>query len=461
MLFTHAIAYANGPGDAAPNKCSATDIEYTVSNVVPNGVCNLITDTINVAFDVNIWGNPTRYNVAVGYTNAGDNILQDVSCLDTGIDIDSVGCNDYDGSGTVAAPLVASSSFDVSCDLDGNLLVDPLVGVDFYASFDANSGGTVPAINSPKCSLQEGTTFPLTPASLQLNKIVINDSGGSAAAGDWTLTADMGAGATTLSGPSGIINNDLPAGDYVLSETGPAGYVLTGVSCTGAIFDAATSTVTLQPDDIAVCEFTNDDETVTTSSTTLTLIKTIINDHGGAAVVEDFDIAIDGVEVVSGAVNAVASGVDIIISELVSPAYQAGSWNCVDSTGLTTSLPTAGLAASTTLNLVSGSAVVCSIENNDKGVDLSVSKTVNNTRPSIGDEITFELLVSNAGPDDATGVVLVDVLPAGFSYVSGSIAGGDIRIDTDPLGAGLNWTINSLPATATSLLSFKAIVLAP
>jgi len=51
---------------------------------------------------------------------------------------------------------------------------------------------------------------------------------------------------------------------------------------------------------------------------------------------------------------------------------------------------------------------VCSIENNDAAtieeIDLSVTKLVNNHNPSVGEQITFSLQISNAGPDTATNV---------------------------------------------------------
>lgn len=51
-------------------------------------------------------------------------------------------------------------------------------------------------------------------------------------------------------------------------------------------------------------------------------------------------------------------------------------------------------------------------------VDLSLSKTADNLTPTLGGNVTFTLTVSNAGPDDATGVVVTDLLPAGLDYVS-------------------------------------------
>jgi len=454
-----------GTGDSAPKKCSASDIEYVITNVAPTGVCNVISDTIQVDFNVEIWGNPTRYNLAVGYTNAGDNILQDVACLATGIDIDSVGCDDYDGSGTTAAPFIAQSSFSVSCDLDGNLLVDPLVGVDFYVSFDANQGGTVAEITSPKCLLQEGNTFPMAPAKLTLLKTVTNDSGGSAAITDWTLTAAQIGGNTALSGLTGVSSDTLPAGAYTLTESGLAGYTLDSISCTGAVYDAASATLTLEPAEAATCTFNNNDDVVTTPTANLTLIKNVINDDGGNSVADDFQLAINGTQVNSGAVTSVNAGIDLTISEQSIPAYSNGTWSCVDNNGLSAGLPLAGAATGTSLNLAAGADVVCTIENNDIGavqtVDLSVVKSVNNMSPSIGEVVTFSLLVGNAGPDIATTITVSDVVPAGFAYVAGTIAGGDAQQDSDPQGAGLQWTINSLAVGGTSTVTFDAMVLVP
>ncbi|MFG0287085.1 MAG: hypothetical protein ACF8CQ_02865, partial [Rhodopirellula sp. JB044] len=58
-------------------------------------------------------------------------------------------------------------------------------------------------------------------------------------------------------------------------------------------------------------------------------------------------------------------------------------------------------------------------------VDLSVDKTVDNAAPTVGESVTFEIVVANAGDSNAsaTGVTLVDVLPVGLSFVSASDGG--------------------------------------
>ncbi|MEZ5536706.1 MAG: SdrD B-like domain-containing protein [Thiolinea sp.] len=51
-------------------------------------------------------------------------------------------------------------------------------------------------------------------------------------------------------------------------------------------------------------------------------------------------------------------------------------------------------------------------------VDLSLDKTVNNPSATRGGEVIYTLTVTNDGPGDATGISVVDKLPAGVSWVS-------------------------------------------
>ena len=50
--------------------------------------------------------------------------------------------------------------------------------------------------------------------------------------------------------------------------------------------------------------------------------------------------------------------------------------------------------------------------------DLSLTKTVDNSTPSIGDVITFTLTVLNSGPFDVSGVQVQDVLPVGLINIT-------------------------------------------
>ena len=82
-------------------------------------------------------------------------------------------------------------------------------------------------------------------------------------------------------------------------------------------------------------------------------------------------------------------------------------------------------------------------------IDLSLVKTVDNPTPEIGSNVTFTIVVTNDGPDDATGVTVTDELPTGYTYVSDDAAGAY---------AGNIWTIGDLAVGASVTLNITAMV---
>ena len=108
------------------------------------------------------------------------------------------------------------------------------------------------------------------------------------------------------------------------------------------------------------------------------------------------------------------------------------------------------------------------------GADLVINKTVDTSSGAIGtditdadnsgnvtpgDTITFRMTVTNNGPLDATNITVTDIVPAGYSYASSSISGGDSRSDANPTSSGLTWTINNLTAGNNTAVTFQATVL--
>jgi uncharacterized repeat protein (TIGR01451 family) len=82
--------------------------------------------------------------------------------------------------------------------------------------------------------------------------------------------------------------------------------------------------------------------------------------------------------------------------------------------------------------------------------DLAITKTVNNAAPAVGTNVTFTLSVVNNGPSAATGVKVVDALPAGYTYVSNTPSTGT--------WSGSTWTIGALANGATATLALVATV---
>ncbi len=93
-----------------------------------------------------------------------------------------------------------------------------------------------------------------------------------------------------------------------------------------------------------------------------------------------------------------------------------------------------------------------------RAAQLSVVKSASDLEPLVGDTVTFTVQITNSGPSGAVDVVITDVVQSGFSYIAVSISGGDSRDDSDPIGVGLVWTINSLPVGGTTSVSFQVVV---
>jgi len=83
--------------------------------------------------------------------------------------------------------------------------------------------------------------------------------------------------------------------------------------------------------------------------------------------------------------------------------------------------------------------------------DISATQTVSNSAPVVGTEVTFSVTVLNNGAIEATGVSVSDVLPAGYSLISGSPS----------IGAWVapNWTVGKLASGSSAKLTIVAKVL--
>ncbi|MEN2398675.1 gliding motility-associated C-terminal domain-containing protein, partial [Flavobacterium sp. MC2016-06] len=86
--------------------------------------------------------------------------------------------------------------------------------------------------------------------------------------------------------------------------------------------------------------------------------------------------------------------------------------------------------------------------------DLSLTKIIvgGNTTPLVGAPITFSVVINNSGPQDASGIVITDLLPTGYTLVSFNVTTGNYDNVT-----GL-WTVGSLIAGASETLTVNATV---
>ncbi|MFY7739414.1 MAG: hypothetical protein ACOVQC_02755, partial [Flavobacterium sp.] len=82
--------------------------------------------------------------------------------------------------------------------------------------------------------------------------------------------------------------------------------------------------------------------------------------------------------------------------------------------------------------------------------DLSVTKTASNLAPNVGSNITFTITAENNGPNNATGVIVNDAIPSGYTVVSVTPSSGSW---TSP-----NWTIGNLANGTNATLTVVATV---
>jgi uncharacterized repeat protein (TIGR01451 family) len=131
-----------------------------------------------------------------------------------------------------------------------------------------------------------------------------------------------------------------------------------------------------------------------------------------------------------GAVTSTGTGTTTTVSALASGSY---IFTVTDANG----------CVSTASANVDITAAICE-------ADLVVTKAANTLTPAVGDQVTFTITATNNGPNAATGVVVNELMPAGYTFVSASSASG--------VWASPNWTIGDMANGATATLTVVAIV---
>lgn len=136
--------------------------------------------------------------------------------------------------------------------------------------------------------------------------------------------------------------------------------------------------------------------------------------------------------------------------------YSGATTNTLTLTGVTKSMNGYNYRV-----LVTQSDYVCGSVNSSTAslsvspsANLSVTKTMDNYGAAVGNQVVFNIVVSNAGPSDATNVVVNDVLPAGYTYISHSAAAGTASIS----GANFTWNVGNLAKDGSATLQITALV---
>ncbi|WKK65806.1 gliding motility-associated C-terminal domain-containing protein [Lutimonas zeaxanthinifaciens] len=83
--------------------------------------------------------------------------------------------------------------------------------------------------------------------------------------------------------------------------------------------------------------------------------------------------------------------------------------------------------------------------------DIELNITVDNAVPLVGEDIIFTIDITNNGPSDATGVIVSDLLPSGYIYVSDDAA-GNYNSNTGV------WTVDPIAGSEMATINITASV---
>ena len=344
---------------------------------------------------------------------------------------------------------------------------------------------------TPGNNTSTSTPIPVPTSDVSLSKTVDNTNPAVGSNVVFTLVA-------TNNGPSqatGVAVTDLlPAGYTYVSSTPPAGTTYnptTGLWNIGTITNAATTTLTITATVNATGPYANaasingteNDPTPGNNTSTSTPVPTPTTDRSLVKTVDIANPAV-GSNVVFTLVatnNGPSNGTGITVTDLLPAGYTyvsstppagttynpaTGLWNI----GTMTNAATATLTITATVNAsgpYANTATITGTENdptpgNNTSTstpapgavsDRAIVKTVNNATPAAGTNVVFTLVATNNGPSDGTGIIVTDLLPSGYTYVSATPPA-----ETTYTAATGIWNIGALTNGSSSTLTITARV---
>ena len=198
--------------------------------------------------------------------------------------------------------------------------------------------------------------FGVADPQLTVIKVVVNDNGGTANAGDFTMnmTATSPSSASFAGSADGTTIT-LDAGSYSVAEIGPAGYAESqSADCSGTIAGGESKTCTITNDDIAP---------------TLTVIKVVVNDDGGTANAGDFTMNVTATNPSSASFGGSADGTTITLDP---GSYSVGETGPAGYTESQSAGYTESKSADCMGTIAVGESKTCTITNNDIAPNLTV-----------------------------------------------------------------------------------------
>ncbi|MFM7073461.1 MAG: SdrD B-like domain-containing protein, partial [Planctomycetota bacterium] len=351
-------------------------------------------------------------------------------------------------------------------DSTGNRFLDDGIAQHSIGGYVYNDGGA---------PVSSGNTFSVDDtglASVTLSIFIDNDNDGAIDAFDPLVD-------TMVTNTAGAyVFPNLPAGSYVVRETTPTGYT-SELDVQGNATDDLVA-VTLATTDVSGRNFLDDesqptidlrldksiDDSTPVIGQTVTFTIVVTNDGPDPATGV---VVSDPLPAGFGSVSQISSGGSLTAGTITwsGLSIAAGSGNATTLSFKAVVLANAAVpsgytnwarvTAANERDSDSSPANASTTEDDDDDApltiaDLSLAKTVSKATPSVGDELTFTITVTNAGPDAATGVGISDAVPAGFTAIQAISNGGSVASGV------VSWTNLSIPASSSLAVTFKATV---
>ncbi len=328
---------------------------YTASNWSCTGVENN-GNTITLGLDDSATCTITNSDVQAKLTvikhvendNGGDATAEDFTMLVTGVNATN---SSFAGSETgIVVGLDA-----------GAYSVDESPSFGYSKTLGTECSGTITVGEEKTCIITNDDVAP----TLKLTKTVKNDDGGIKTSADWTLYAQGSELSFNDLGNSTTFHAVNAGTTYTLSESvTPSGYASSWWSCTGG--EASSNTVKLGVGQNVTCTINNDD-----IAPTLRLVKNVVNNYGGNAVANDWDLTATGEargftdKGDSTTVHTVKAGVEYTLTESNVSGYTTTGLYC-----------TGGSLSENKLTLGLNENVVCTITNSDIAPTITLIKSV-------------------------------------------------------------------------------------
>ncbi|MGK6352367.1 Calx-beta domain-containing protein [Parapedobacter sp. DT-150] len=302
-----------------------------------------------------------------------------------------------------------------------------------------------------------GFTISL-PAGITVSEdITVNYTiGGTGTAGD--DYAAITAAVTIPAGQNSVAVPVTVADDQVIEATETVMMTLAGGSSTSFTFTGTGSaTVDIADDEsadpsnleLAISKTGDGAEPGTDGGFTISLSAgitvsedvTVMYTAGGTATAGDDYIALAGTAVIKAGNNSIKVPVSILDDDLSEPAETVTvTLSEATSSGIPVII---GTANSATINIA---------DDDERTPDLTVTVSVDNATPMAGERVVFTIEVSNAGPDDATGVTVSGKLPSGYAFVSAETPAGSYDEESGV------WTVGGLADGESRTLRITALV---